>query len=160
MPSTIYSVYNTAVQTTATPSGVATGTAVKTLLQGTAASTKPIEIVSWSIEFDTAPIGRVELIHTTTVAGGTPTAVVPTLVTNVGLGGAALSTWGFSPATEGTVVATVRVLDMHQVTSAGEHVYWFPPEARPVIPTSGVVRVRVTMATGANAIVGVDFTEI
>lgn len=158
MAETIYSVYNAAVQTTATPSGVATGTAVKTLLQGTAASTKQIEIVGWGISFDTAPVGRVELIHTTTVAGGSPTAVVPTVWSNPN-DPAAASTWGFSPTSEGTVVATVRVLDMQQVAAAGPHVFWFPAFERPVVPASGVVRVRVTMATGANALTWVYFKE-
>lgn len=158
MAETVYRVDNAAVQTTATPSGVGTGTAIKTLLQGTAPSTKQIEIVAWGISFDTAPVGRVELIHTTTVAGGTPTAVVPTVWSNPN-DPAAASTWGFSPSSEGTVVATVRVLDMQQVAAAGPHVFWFPPGERPVVPASGVVRVRVTMTTGANALAWVLFKE-
>lgn len=158
MPETIYRVNNFALPTTATPSGVATGTAIKTMLQGTASANTVLEILMWDFDFDTAPVGRVELIHTTTVAGGTPTAVTPTVWANPSAG-AAGSTWGFSPSTEGTVVATTRVLDFRQAAAAGPHVFWFPRDERPQVPKSGVVRIRVTMTTGANMTCGVLFRE-
>lgn len=157
MAGTIYSVQNAAVPTTAAAVSVATGTTIKTLLQGTAASTKQIEICGWQISFDGSPVGVVELLHTTTVAGTGMTAVVPTVWSNPN-DPAALSVWGFGPTAEGTVAATVRVLDLQQVKS-NTNVFWFPLAERPVVPASGVVRVRVTMSTGANALCVVFFKE-
>jgi hypothetical protein len=154
---TIYSVQNAALPTTAATVRVATGTSIKTLLQGTAASTKRIEICGWQVDMDGSPDGVVELIHTTTVAGGSATAVTPTVWSD-SAGSAALSTWGFSPSTEGTVVATTRLLDLHNV-KANQSTYWFPLAERPQVPASGVVRVRVSMTTGANALCTVWFTE-
>jgi hypothetical protein len=158
MAETLYKVNNFAHPTTATPAGVATGTSIKTMLQGTATANLLIEILAWEFDFDTAPVGRVELIHTTTVAGGSPTAVVPTVWAHPSAGAAA-STWGFGPTTEGTVVATTRTLDFRQVSAAGPHVFWFPRDERPMVPKSGVVRIRVTMTTGANMTCGVLFRE-
>lgn len=159
MAPTIYSVQSAALPTTAITAHTATGTAIKTLLQGTAASTKSIEICGWQYDMDGTPDGTIELIHTTTVAGGSPTAVTPGIWSNPSGANAALSTWGFNPTTEGTVVATTRLLDVHKV-KANEHTYWFPLNERPVVPASGVVRVRCTMTTGANALAVVWFTEI
>jgi hypothetical protein len=159
MPQTLYYAQNYAHPTTATPTAVATGTAIKTMLQGTATANLLLEIVMWQFDFDTAPVGNVELIHTTTVAGGSPTAVTPTVWCHPS-SGAAASTWGFSPSTEGTVVATTRTLDFKQVAAAGPHVFWFPPGERPQVPKSGVVRVRVDMATGANMTCAVLFAEV
>lgn len=157
MAATIYMVQNAALPTTAASVRVATGTSIKTLLQGTAPSSRRIEIVGWTLDFDGSPDGVVELIHTTTVAGGTPTAVTPTVWSDPS-GPAALSTWGFSPSSEGTVVATTRLLDVHTV-KANQSTYWFPLAERPVVPASGVVRVRCSMTTGANSLVSVFFTE-
>src|SRR5829696_1689257 len=101
---------------------VATGTAIKTLLQGTAAASRRLMIIEWGITFDGTPAAvQCELIQTTTVAGGTPTAVTPTLVD---AGDAALSTWGFSPATEGTVVATTKVYDSQILSTNNYQKVW------------------------------------
>src|SRR5690242_19001520 len=112
----LYKVYNAAVPTTAAMVSVASGTAVKTLLQLTAPSTNDIQIVSWGIDFDTVPTALVkcELINTTTVAGTGATAVIPTPVADAG---ASASTAGFSRSAEGTVVATTRVFDYKSMWS-------------------------------------------
>jgi hypothetical protein len=157
MAATIYAVQNAALPTTAATVRVATGTSIKTLLQGTAPSSRRIEICGWQIDMDGNPDGVVELIHTTTVAGTSPTAVVPTVWSDPS-GPAALSTWGFSPSAEGTVVTTTRILDLHNI-KANQSTFWFPLAERPVVPASGVVRVRVSMTTGANALAMVFFTE-
>lgn len=159
MADSLYVVQNFALPTTATPSGVATGTAIKTMLQGTASASLLLEILMWQFDFDTAPVGRVELIHTTTVAGTGATAVTPTVLGHPSAGAAA-SAWGFSPSAEGTVAATTRMLDFHQVAAAGPYTYWFPRDERPMVPKSGVVRVRTTMTTGANMTCSVMFKEI
>lgn len=157
MAETIYMVQNAALPTTAITVPVATGTAIKTMLQGTATSTKQIEIVAWGISFDGSPEGTVELIHTTTVAGTGSTAVTPTVWSNPN-DNAAASTWGFSPSAEGTVAATVRLLDLETVKT-NTYVMWFPLYERPVVPASGVVRVRLDMITGANANCWILFKE-
>lgn len=157
MAGTIYFVQSAALPTTAITAHTATGTAIKTLLQGTAASTKQIEICGWTVSMDGTPDGTVELIHTTTVAGTGATSVTPGVWSNPN-DPAALSTWGFNPSAEGTVAATVRLLDLWK-PKANNYVFWFPLAERPVVPASGVVRVRCTMTTGANALVGVWFKE-
>jgi hypothetical protein len=149
-------VYNAAVPTTAMMVPVSTGTAIKTLLQGTSASTRTIRIIEWGITFTGTPAAiQCELINTTTVAGGTPTAVVPTLAT---ANGAALSTWGFSPATEGTIVATTRVFDS-QILSVNNYQKVYELGQEPEVPASNVVRVRVLAAAAVNALTWVRFAE-
>lgn len=156
--STIYQVQSAAFPTTAITAVVATGTAIKTLLQGTAPSTRKLEVVEWGISMDGSPDIVVELIHTTTVAGTGATAITPGLWSDPN-GPAALSTWGFTPSAEGTVAATVRMLDVQELKT-NTYVKQFPLGERPQVPASGVVRVRVKAATGANAITYVLFTEV
>jgi hypothetical protein len=149
-------VYNAAVPTTAMMVPVSTGTAIKTLLQGTAVSTRDMRIIEWGITFTGTPAAiQCELIQTTTVAGGTPTAVVPTVVTG---GNAALSTWGFSPATEGTIVATTKVYDS-QILSVNNYQKVWELAQEPVVAASQVVRVRVLAAAAVNALTWVRFAE-
>lgn len=152
-----YIVFNAAPPTTAVMTSVSTGTAIKTLLQYTAASTKRVTIVGWGIDFDGSPAAiRAELIHTTTVAGGTPTAVTPTALTDGAA--AALGVAGFSPATEGTVVATTRVLDS-KILSANSFSWEYSLGREPTIPASGVVRIRVLATVAVNAICWMRFEE-
>lgn len=152
-----YIVYNSAVPTTACMTLVATGTTIKTLLQLTAASTRRFTVVKWGIEFTGTPAAiQVELIHTTTVAGGSPTAVVPTILTDGAP--AALTTAGFSPTSEGSVAATCRVLDSH-VLSSNTFVWEWSLGREAVIPVSGVLRVRVIAAVTVNALCFVQFEE-
>jgi hypothetical protein len=149
-------VYNAAVPTTAMMVPVSTGTAIKTLLQGTSASSRATRIIEWGITFTGTPAAiQCELIQTTTVAGGTPTAVVPTMVTGVD---AALGTWGFSPATEGTIVATTRVYDS-QILSVNNYQKVWELAQEPVVAASQVVRVRVLAAAAVNALTWVRFAE-
>src|ERR1700753_2905616 len=120
----LYQAFNMAVPTTAAGGVVSTGTSIKTLLQLTAPSTRQLYIVEWGISFDGNPAAiKTELINTTTVAGGTPTAVTPTVLTPGGP--ASLATAGWSPTTEGTVVATCRVFDYQQL-SANTYVKQWP----------------------------------
>src|SRR5215218_8786969 len=151
-----YIVYNAAVPTTAAMVKVATGTAIKTLLQGTAASTRQFRIIEWGITFDGTPAAiQCELIQTTTVAGGTPTAVTPT---QFDANDAALSTWGFSPATEGTIVATTRVYDT-QILSTNNYQKVWELGQEPTVAASQVIRIRVLAAAAVNALAWVRFTE-
>lgn len=157
MAETIYMVQSAALPTTAVTAVVSTGTAIKTLLQGTAASTKQIEIVAWGISMDGSPDVVAELIHTTTVAGTGGTAVTPGVWSNPN-DPACASTWAFQPSAEGTVAATVRLLDLEEIKT-NTYVMWYPLYERPVVPASGVVRVRVKAVGAVNALAWVLFKE-
>ena len=149
-------VFNAAVPTTAAMVKVSTGTAIKTLLQGTAAATRRLMIIEWGITFDGTPAAiQCELIQTTTVAGGTPTAVVPAMVD---ASEATLSTWGFSPATEGTIVATTRVYDS-QILSTNNYQKVWELGQEPIVAPSQVIRVRVLAAAAVNALCWVRVAE-
>lgn len=151
-----YIVFNAAVPTTAVMVPVSTGTAIKTLLQGTAPSTRTLRIIEWGITFDGTPAAvQCELIQTTTVAGGTPTAVTPTLLDAAD---AALSTWGFSPGTEGTIVATTRVYDS-QILSTNNYQKVWELGQEPIVAASQVIRVRVDAVSAVNALCWVRFAE-
>lgn len=152
-----YLAYNAAVPTTAAMVHVSTGTAIKTLLQITAPSTRRLTIVEWGITFDGSPSAIVtELIGTTTVAGGTPTAVVPTVLTPGAP--AALAVAGFSPSTEGTVVATTRSFD-YQKLSVNNYKWEWSLGREPILDVSQVLRVRVTAAAAVNAICWIRWEE-
>jgi hypothetical protein len=154
-------VYNALPPTTSMMVKVATGTAIKTLLQGTAPSSRLLRIIEWGITADGSPDLQAELIHTTTVAGGTPTAVVPTLQFPAATGTAAdnaLSTWGFSPTSEGAIVATTKVHDTHYLKSSEYQKVW-ELGSEPVISASGVVRIRVLAVASVNALCWCRFAE-
>lgn len=145
-----YIVFNGAVPTTAAGVVVSTGTAIKTLLQLTAPSTRQLFIMEWGISFDGSPSAiKTELINTTTVAGGTPTAVTPAVLTPGG--SASLATAGFSPGSEGSVVSTCRVFD-YQLLSTNTYVKQWPLGYEPVVDVSQVLRIRVTAGVAVNAV--------
>lgn len=155
---TQYYVGNFAAPTTAAPVAVATGTATKTLLQITCPSTRGLNVVEWGISFTGTPASVVcELIHTTTVAGGTATAVTPTVWSDA-LSPASMMTAGFSPTTEGSVVATTRIGDV-QIVSSNQYIKQFPLGSEFDVPPSGVLRVRVTAAVSVNALCYVIWHE-
>lgn len=157
MAGDMYVVYNSAVPTTAAMTPVSTGTAIKTLLQVTAPSAARMTVIEWGITFDGAPSAiKTELINTTTVAGGTPTSVTPTVLTDGAP--ASQATAGFSPATEGTVVATTRTLDF-QLLSTNNYKWEWSLDSQPIIKASDVIRVRVTAAAAVNAICWIRWKE-
>src|SRR4051812_33404767 len=154
----LYKVYSAAVPTTAAMARIATGTAIKTHLQLTATATNEPVIVAWGVDFETVPTAfvHVELIQTTTVAGGTPTAVVPTPMRAGTVAAATLA--GFAPATEGTVVATTKVFDDH-LLMASSYAWEFSLGREPVLSASQVCRIRMTTATTINALSWIMFEE-
>lgn len=163
MAENIFTAVSGALNTTAAPVRVATGTAIKTLLQVTAPAV-PITIISWSISFDGVTASAVpvpvELIETTTIAGGSPTAVTPTLFNQSGAGVASGATAGFAPSSEGSVVATTRLLDYVDLTpNGGVFVHDFPLGREPVVLASRVIRVRTTSAATVNAVARITWSE-
>lgn len=149
--------------TTALPS-VTTGTAIKTLLQVKAGTTKPIQIVEWGISFDgsAAAAGiKVELIETDVAATVTasvandlvkydPEAVTggdPT--TNLILVGT--TSTGYTASGEGSITAS-RLLDAPQlIQPTNQFIKQFPLGLEPLIQISKFARIRVLAAAAVNA---------
>lgn len=139
---------------TAALASVATGTALKTMLQ-----LKPgndISIIEWGYSFDTIPTAKVnvELVDTGTVAA-TVTASVSSDIPKYGSpGGAAsaatLSTTGtgYTASAEGTVTAT-RLL-AYQEEWGQSFKQQFPLGREPEVASGNLLRIRVTTATTIN----------
>jgi hypothetical protein len=164
--SKLYIAYNAPAPTTASLVAVATGTAIKTLLQVATPSTKRIRVVEWGISFDgsaaATPV-EVELIQTDVaatvtahVAAGVPpyndSAAEASLMT---LGTAAT---GYTASAEGSIAAT-RVLDAQLVSPTNQFVKQFPLGREPEVPISKFLRIRVKAGTTVNAICYVIWEE-
>lgn len=159
MPRYLYTA--SAMPTTAATAVIATGTAIKTLLQFK--PSVPARIVEWGISFDgtsAATPGKIELIETDVAA--TVTAAVnadlhkqdlaavrfgdPTS-TLVSVG---TSATGFNASVEGSITA-VRLFDVQLVAPTNQYVKQFPLGREPEIDTSKFARIRVTFGTTVNA---------
>lgn len=157
----LYLVTNGAMQTTGAPVAVATGTAIKTLLQ-----VKPFnlaKIVEWGISFDgfaAALPGKVELIETDVAA--TVTASVDADITKYGgvgdiaapsVSGLSLGTTatGYTATAEGTIAATRDLDGPLFLPPTAPYIKQFPLGREPVIQIAKFARVRVTFGTTVNA---------
>ena len=168
-----YTVFNAPMATTAATAKVATGTAIKTMLQLATPSTRQIQLIEWGYSLDAAPAttnsGVVELIQTDVAA--TVTAHVISGVQNLDPNGSAslltlgTSATGYTASAEGTPTAT-RVFDAAEVSGVSngvdqrDYVRTFIPDARPIIPASKFLRVRVTFSAAVNMLTWVTFNEI
>ncbi len=165
-----YKTFNAPMPTTAAPSPVATGTAIKTMLQLATPSTREIQLISWGYTLSGLPgaTGTIELIQTDVAA--TVTAHVAAGIYQLDpnapnslltLGTAAT---GYSASAEGTPTAT-RLLDCDQIpTTAGEvpvnYDYQWMPDERPIIAVSKFLRVRATTPTsGVNMLCWICWDE-
>jgi hypothetical protein len=143
---------------TASPTYVATGTAIKTMLQ--VKSAKPnFTVVEWGYSLDATPTVpvKVELLTTGTVAAtgltsynvgdivkwddGGETAAELTL-------GTGASGFATTAPTEGSITAT-RLLDVGIPMAAG-YVQQWPLDREPGVLDSDYLRIRVTTATTVN----------
>lgn len=158
----LYLIENAPMQTTAAPTPVATGTAIKTMLQ--VKPIVPMKIVEWGISYDgfaAAQPGKVELIETDVAA--TVTAFINADITK--LDGEALqfgdptsnyisvgtSASGYTATAEGTITA-VRNLDGSQlIAPTNQFVKQFPLGYRPFVQAAKFLRIRVTFGTTVNA---------
>ena len=142
----MYIAWNGAVPTTGAQVATTLTNAQKTQLQVTAASTGQLELIAWGFSMNgsatpAVDLGvQVELLTTGTVAGGTPTAVTPSLYGDPNAP-ASTTTAGFAPATEGTISA-VRTLDSEFMQKIGGYTYQFPQDKGPIVAVSQVVRIR------------------
>lgn len=154
-----YEAWNFAQPTTAAPAPVTTGTAIKTLLQIATPSSEDLLVIAWGIEFDgttaAAPI-KVELIDTDVAATVTAHGASGLIKLNAPNDAASVMTLsttatGFTATAEGTVGATSRLLDFHQVPPNGGFSYEYPLGREPKIAVSRFLRIRVTAAAAVNA---------
>lgn len=161
MSEKLYIVYNGPMVTTAAPAKVATGTAIKTLLQVKASATQELYIVEWGISFDGAALGTpgvCELVETGTVAA-TITAYVAAdiqpyndpnaVASEIQIGSTTNS--GYTATAEGTITAT-RELDPQLVDPAMGYSKQFQLNREPVIKAGNIGRIRVTFGTTVNAL--------
>ncbi len=152
----IYFAANGASPTTAAQVAVATGTAIKTLLQIGTPATTGLVILEWGISFDgsaAATPGKIELLQTD-VAATSGTSLTPTLwgdpnaPASLCVGGTGATC--FSPSAEGTITA-VRMFDVQFIAPTNQYVKQFPLGREPEVPISKFLRVRVTFAATVNA---------
>lgn len=160
---------NHPMQTTAPPAAVTTGTATKTMLQIATATTRPIRVVKWSVQFATAPTAPItcELIETGTVfatvtahgAGGVQPydrGVTAGAVSIVQLGTALT---GYTASAEGTIVAT-RVGDIQVIPiGVGSYTWEWSLGREFEVAAGRSLRVRMTTATTIGALCWIVYDE-
>lgn len=163
MAETQYIAFNGTAPTTAAQVPVATGTAIKTLLQVATPSNTDLKIIEWGISFDGTAAntpGKIELIQTdvaASVSSLTPSVYGnPNAPASLSVGGAALT--GFTATAEGTITAT-RVFDSQLLPPTGPYVKQFPLGREPWVPVSKFLRIRVTFGTTVNAICYIIWEE-
>lgn len=163
-----YLIQNFAMPTTAAPSGVTTGTAIKTMLQFKPSATLGARILQWGYSLDSsaaATSAKIELVETGTVAATVTAAVANDLVkwdSAALMGGdpttnliqVGTTSTGYTATSEGTVTAT-RLLapPRFETTSASFTVsydYPFPLGREPFVQVSNFARIRVTFGTAVN----------
>src|SRR4051794_19991303 len=126
-----YIAFNGPEPTTASRASVATGTAIKTLLQVATPATAEIKVIEWGISFDgsaAATPGVIELIETD-VAATSGSSLTPTKHGNPN-GPASLCVGGtgatcYSPSAEGTIAA-IRSGDTQFIAPTNQYVKQFP----------------------------------
>lgn len=145
---------------------VATGTAIKTLLQ--LKNFNRGKIVGWGISFDSSTAGipvLCELIDTGTVFA-TVTASVDADVHKLestadqavaSVAGLTLgvNATGYTATAEGTITAT-RVFDTELVAPTNQYIYQFPLGQEPQLIIGNSTRVRVTAPVSVNAITWIE----
>jgi hypothetical protein len=163
----LYKVTSGAMPTTAASVPVATGTAIKTLLQVLAPAAAGLAVVEWGISFEGSTAGtpiRVELVETGTVAA-TVTAHAtsgvqrfdapagPSSAVQLGTVGT-----GYNASAEGTITTT-RHGDLQLLPNTAPWVREFTPGREFRVSPAGVLRVRVTAAASVNAYAYVVYAE-
>src|SRR5215218_8446112 len=142
-----------AMPTTAALPKLATGTAIKTLLQIAPPSTSRIAPTAWGVSFDGNAAGvpiQVELVETNvaaTVTAHVAAGVQPyddpnapaSLVT---LGTAAT---GYNASAEGATTST-RYADLHLIAPTNQFAFLWPLQTEFIVAPSRFLRVRVTAA--------------
>lgn len=160
----LYLLANGPMQTTAAFAAVATGTAIKTMLQFKPGATVIAKIVEWGISFDgfaAALPGKVELIETDVAATVTAYAAgdLTKLDSDALMGGdpttaliaVGTTSSGYTSTSEGTITA-VRNLDAPQfIAPTTQYQKQLPLGREPTIQAGKFARIRVTFAASVNA---------
>jgi len=167
----LYMLANSSLATVAAPVVQPTGTAIRTMLQIQAPSTKSLTVVEWGISLDgtvsTNPPGKCELLSTTVAATMSTASVLADVTSYNGPAdegtlitfGATTNT-GFATAavTEGTI-ANYRLGDLQQIPPTSGWVKQWPLGREFVVPLSKYLRVRVTFSVTVNAYIYVVWSE-
>jgi hypothetical protein len=137
---------------------VATGTAIKTLLQVALPATTDIRVVAWGVSFKgvvpTNPSGVVTLLDTdvaATVTNLTPEEWGSEENQNslcVGTGG---NLTGYNATAEGTITIS-RILDGQEVHPQTGYSIWFPSPALPRVKPGRFLRIRGSFTVDVNSI--------
>lgn len=138
-------------------SQVATGTALKTLLQVATPSTTHITVRGWGISFEgTASTGvPIQVSFSDTNVAATVTTLTPDkwestdIQASLCVGGA--SATGTNASAEGTITSA-RLIDAQLVHPQSGYSIWYPESARPIIQPSRFLRVRTTASATVDAI--------
>ncbi len=160
----LYLIPNGPMPTTAAFAKVATGTAIKTMLQVKLATVALRgKVVEWGISFDgfaaALPIqcellttGTVKATITEHVATGLlnldPLATAPTDDFPFAFGAAGDET-GYTATAEGSITAT-RMMDFQMVAPTNQYVKQFPLGREPGFSQLNFLRIRVTAGTDVN----------
>ena len=152
-----YYIGNHAKNTTAAPTAVTTGTAIKTMLQ--VKPFVPVWVIEWGYFFDGSPSDiKVELIEVDVAATVTALAdaditqldvVADGVAASVGALTYTMTGTGFTSTSENTVTV-VRNLDAPQISSLKAFVKPFALGERPLIQVAKFARIRVTAAAAVN----------
>lgn len=157
----LYLIANGAMQTTAAFVKVATGAAIKTMLQ--VKPITPARVIEWGCSFDAssaATPGEVELIETGTVAATVVASVAAdctqldpeAVALNAPADYFTLSTTGtgYTASAEGTIT-TVRNLAAPQlIAPTNQFIQQFPLGREPYIQPANIMRIRMTFAATVN----------
>src|ERR1700741_2705617 len=155
-----YLIANGPMPTTAAFATVATGTAIKTMLQVKPDATTVLKVVEWGISFDgsaAATPGKVELIETDVAA--TVTASVANDITKYD--GAAIAqgdpttaliavgttSTGSTASAEGTITAVRNLAGPEFIAPTTQYQFQFPLGREPIIQNGKFGRIRVTFGT-------------
>jgi len=158
----LFTIFNGAVNTTAAPVKVATGTSIKTMLQVKLANV-PGRIVEWGVSFDgsaAATPGQVELIDTGTV-NATVTATATADITqldaeavqaniNTTFFTLSTTTTGYTATIEGSTTATRNLAGPQMIAPTNQFIEQFPLGYRPYLLVANYNRIRVTFGTTVN----------
>lgn len=160
----LYLIHNGAVQTTAAPVAVTTGTAIKTMLQFVTTSTVTARIIEWGISFDgsaAATPGKVELVETDVAA--TVTAAVAADIQkydadalmngapNTALFQIGTALTGYTASAEGTTTAARNLAGPQFIAPTSQFIQQFPLGREPLLQAGKFGRIRVTFGTAVNA---------
>ena len=164
MSGTLYWVQNTALGGAAAPVKVATGTAIKSMLQITVPSTVAIRIVEWGFSFDTpasASVINVELFgHLTTLTQNTAVAFTPVEYGSFsGVAGLSTCLAASGGAFTETTPTSYRPFDIQIVVPPVQYVKQWPLGREPQSNLSTFVGVRVTATVTCNCYAYILYEE-